>query len=90
MKKYTPKENAAYMQGFVKGRQKDDIEWWQVRLAVDAAYVLYKQTVAAKDAEIARLRAEIENTTKEYEKRIIGLESEIEAHKIAWRHRRDE
>lgn len=70
-----------------KGKQKDDIEWWQVRLAVDAAYALYKKTVATKNAEIARLRAENESMRQVYEKRIIDLESQIEAHKVAWRHR---
>ena len=85
----TPDENRAYMDGFIKGRQKDDLEWWQVRMAVEAAKDLYTKTVAKKDAEIERLKEEKKRQRDEYERRIIDLESQIEAHKIAWRHRNE-
>lgn len=86
-----PAENKAYMAGYVKGRQEagkaDDMLFWQVRSAVDAARDLYHRTVAEKDARIRELEAALEKERREKEELRTDYESRELAHRIAWRHR---
>lgn len=86
----TPGENRAYMDGYTRARQAGGLDWAELRIRVEAARDTVRDRLAEKDREIRRLRAELAAQREEYEGRILDLESQIEAHKIAWRHRREE
>lgn len=81
--------NRAYIDGYVKARQADGMDWAIARVKLIELEEVMKKKLAAKDAEIAELKALIHAIQHNYEEKITDLESQIEAHKIAWRHRNE-
>lgn len=78
-----PLDNRAYMDGFVSGRKSDFRDWVETLLAMDDLRKEMEAKLKEKDQLISALRGQI----YEREKVIIDLESQIAAHRVAWRHR---
>ena len=79
-------DNRAYIEGYVRGIQATGLDWAKARVALEEAKEIMDKRLAAKDRELSKLRGIIH----EKETKITELESEILAHKIAWRHRHEE
>lgn len=82
-------DNRAYMDGFISAKKADGIDWAKARLALIELEQKTRSIIAAKDAEIADLKARLRVIERQYEDQILDLESQIEAHRIAWRHRNE-
>lgn len=91
----------AYVQGYIDGTLKvkraNGLDWAEARVEVLNAMDRARQMMAEKDAQIAALRRELEETVKgaermlrEQEEKYIDLESRYEAVCLAWKHRKEE
>lgn len=82
-------QNRAYIDGYVKARQADGMDWAIARVKLNELEEVMENKLAAKDNEIKELKAVLHATQRTYEEKILDLESQIEAHRIAWRHRNE-
>lgn len=84
-----PAENRAYMEGFVKARQADGLDWAKAAVELVALREKVKAQIAGKDYEIYQLKLRMQKQREAYEEKITDLESQLEAWKLAWKHRGD-
>lgn len=85
----SPDENRAYMDGYSKAIQADGMDWALARVELIALEDKVKAIIAQKDSEINRMKAMMRKQKEAYEAKVIDLESQLEAWKLAWKHRDD-
>lgn len=76
-------QSAYYMQGFVAAKQASGMDWARLRVAVEDARKQHIDICEEYEKRIQRLEQQIADLEHE----IIRRDSEIEALKLAWRHR---
>ena len=83
----TPAENRAFMDGWVEATRASGLDWAKARVEMERVADEVRAVIGRKDGEILKLRGKLRQQKEAYEAKIISLESELEAWKLAWKHR---
>lgn len=82
-----PADNRAYMDGWLKATQASGLDWAKARIEIERIADEVRALISKKDTEILTLKGQLRKQKEEYEAKLLDMESQLEAWKIAWKHR---